>query len=146
MQCGFCTPAFLMTAKEFLAKILARLKKRSERPFRAISAAAPVIRRLSTLSWRQLRKCVICKRSKYERALCTRCDRAASVQRNLPVPPCVGSEKALKRVEDPTILTGKGIYVDDIALPIWRMPPYYAAHTRMRESNRLIRPAQKLTG
>jgi len=41
----------------------------------------------------------------------------ASVQKEPPRSSLRWIGKSMKRVEDPTILTGKGIYVDDIALP-----------------------------
>ena len=44
LQCGFCTPGFLMTTLEFLGDTRIPATRRSARPWAATSAAAPATR------------------------------------------------------------------------------------------------------
>jgi aerobic-type carbon monoxide dehydrogenase small subunit (CoxS/CutS family) len=53
MQCGYCTPGFVVTAKACLTEILAQAKKKSARSLAAISVVAAPILSIQRRSWKQ---------------------------------------------------------------------------------------------
>ena len=117
LQCGFCTPGFLMTLLPFLDENPdpsddGDPRRRSP----ATSAAAPATRTSCDAG-------AAGRRSSGARAgqeAC--CERAARRGR------------ACRRNEDPRLLTGQAQFVDDVHLPGWSTPPSSAATMPTRAS------------
>ena len=53
LQCGVCTPGFLVAAKALLDTTRTQVRRKSDTGWQVISVAVPVMTRLSGLSWRQ---------------------------------------------------------------------------------------------
>ena len=106
LQCGYCTPGFLLTAYDLLRRARIRAARRS-----------------AELAGN------ICRCTGYH-AIVDAVEDAAAQPRSAPV---IESPRAIskavgqpvKRVEDPRLLAGQGRYVDDLRLPrmVSRRPP-----------------------
>ena len=139
MQCGYCTPAMILTAHALLAGNPRRRARTSSRRSPATSAAAPAMRRSS-------------RRSRSPPSACaaptgrwTRHERAATFR-------FVSSDRRVR--EDRRFVAGKGRFVADIDLPgmrhvalvTARIPPRASCRSTKRgagDAGRALRPRRR---
>jgi aerobic carbon-monoxide dehydrogenase large subunit len=97
LQCGFCTPGILMSLVEFLAM----RPNPSEEDVREVLSGH------------------LCRCTGYQNIVdaCRSVARGALVEQNPKGPHTLSVGERTRRVEDPALLTGRALFVDDIALP-----------------------------
>ena len=132
LQCGFCTPAMLLTAQEYLA---AHPDGGTDEQIRdAISGVLcrctgyqHIVDSIRAAARRRLHEH---RRAGSERRQGRARDRGRRTR------PAAGSARACNRVEDPRFLRGQGRYLDDIKLPGMLHAAVVGARTPTRGSSR----------